>query len=175
MISLIACIDKNGALGDKEGNLLYHLPNDLKRFKQLTENNVVVMGRITYESIVNKLGKPLPNRTNIVITSNREYVVPYDNVYTYPSLRDVILEYENYWINDNEELFIIGGGQIYEQTISKADRIYLTIVDDEYNRSKVGAYFPVSELKEWKEILQIKCKKDEKHSHDYSFRVLEKL
>jgi dihydrofolate reductase len=165
MINLIAAIDLNSALG-YENQLLTKLSNDMKHFRKLTENNFCVFGRKTYESI----GFPLPNRTNIILTRNSKYKVP-NGTFVYGSLADVIFEYENY--NDKEnELFICGGSEIYNQALPYADRIYLTIIDHKFEHA--DAYFPRFNLSEWKVVENIKNKADENNQYDHYFVTYER-
>lgn len=126
MISIIAAIDKKRGLG-KDNKLLWHLPSDLKRFKALTTGHSVIMGRKTFESI----GKALPNRTNIVITSQKDFK-PQDTIIT-SSFEDALGK------AGEGEIFVIGGGQVYRQAIEKADKLYLTLVDGEFG---ADTFFP---------------------------------
>lgn len=119
MISIICAITKNRAIG-KNNDLLFKISADLVRFKKITSGNPIVMGRKTYESI----GRPLPNRTNVVIS--RDPNLKIDNVDVLPSLEKAFEKYKS-----EKEIFVIGGGQIYNQAIEYADRLYLTIIDRE--------------------------------------------
>ena len=122
MISQIAVIGKNRALG-KDNKLIWHLPGDLKRFKELTLGHPIIMGRKTFESI----GRPLPGRTNIVIT--REEAYRPEGVLIANSLENALeVARKN---KGNGEIFIIGGSQIFSQTLEKTDTLYLTVVDEE--------------------------------------------
>lgn len=152
MISLIAAIGKNRELG-KDNKLLWHLPEDLKRFKELTNGHPIIMGRKTFESI----GRILPNRLNIVITRDTDYKV--DGAVVVNSLDEALRESSKYYVarsksqgeknvpatnyklraTDENEVFIIGGGQIFEQAMDMADKLYLTIVEREY---EADTYFP---------------------------------
>ena len=167
-ISLIACMDKNRGIGNK-GKLLCHLPSDLRYFKHITNNSTCVMGRTTYESILNQLGKPLPNRTNIVITSDYTYSSPYDNVYIYHSIDDVIHDYDEHG-EKLPEVYICGGQTLYEQFLPYADRLYLTIIDHEF---EADTYFPaISD--EWRRVNMIEGTRDENNQYDHHFLVYEK-
>ncbi len=115
MLSIIAVIGKNRELG-KDNDLIWHLPGDMKRFRQITTGHPVIMGRKTFESI----GRPLPNRLNIIISHQKNIA----GVTVVPSLDEAIAVAGN-----DPEIFIIGGGSIYAQAIDKTDRLYLTIVD----------------------------------------------
>ncbi|MDA0987089.1 MAG: dihydrofolate reductase [Bacteroidetes bacterium] len=121
---IIAAINKNRVIG-KEGKLPWHISEDLKRFKHLTIGHTVLMGRKTFES----LGKLLPERRNVVISSSK-----IQNVETYSSLEEAFEKLDN-----EEKVFIIGGGEIYQQTINNVDGLFLTIVDNEIDGD---VYFP---------------------------------
>lgn len=121
-ISLIVAIDINRNIG-KDGKLLWHIPEDLSRFKKLTMGKPIIMGRKTYDSI----GRPLPGRKNIVITRQN---LSLKDVVIVHSLQDALSEAEK---ENPDEIFIIGGQQIYEQAMGLADRIYLTIVNASFN------------------------------------------
>ena len=133
MVKIIVAMSKNRVIGDSN-TLIWHLPEDLKRFRQLTTGNTIVMGRKTYESI----GKPLPNRRSIIITRDPDYSVEGCEVVN--SLEEALLL-------SNSDCFIIGGGEIYRQVIDIADRIYLTLINKEFEGD---TSFP--ELKDWVEI-----------------------
>lgn len=160
MINLIAAIGLNNELGYKN-QLLCKLPNDLKRFKELTTGQFCVIGRKTYESI----GQPLPNRHNVIVTRNNKYQAP-PETYVYTSLEEVIFEYKAYNNNENE-LFICGGSQVYKQALEYAERIYLTIIDHAF--SKADTYFPQFDIAEWNIIDHEKHKMDDNHLYNYYF------
>jgi len=128
-ISLIAAIDRKKGLG-KNNQLLFNIPQDLQNFKRLTLNHPVIMGRKTYQSI----GRPLSNRTNIIITRNKKYDTP--GCHIVYSLQEAIKLAQSL---DNQEIFIIGGGQIYSQAIDLADKLYLTLVKGFY---PADTFFP---------------------------------
>ena len=136
-ISIVAAVgrDREGrpVLG-KDNQLLWRIPDDLKRFKRLTSGHPVIMGRKTYES----LGTPLPNRTNIVVTHDPAYKGPSTrgNVVVVTSIEEAIERAKNV---EGEELFVIGGAQIYEAALPFVDKLYLTIIDDE---QEGDTYFP---------------------------------
>lgn len=126
MISIIAALGKNRALG--LGNeLLWPIPDDLKRFKKITSGHPIIMGSKTYESI----GKPLPNRTNIILTRNKNYDAPGTIIAT--SLEEAFEK------AGNDEVFVIGGAQIYTLALPYADKLYLTLIEDE---KEADAFFP---------------------------------
>ena len=128
----------NGVIG-KENDLPWYIPEDLKRFKALTSGNVVVMGRKTFDSIYARLGKPLPNRENIVVSSQ---MAPQEGVYVCRSIDEAIDCAKGF----GKEIFIIGGERIYEQTLDRADRLYLSHVKKEVEGD---AYFPSFDGKGW--------------------------
>jgi len=119
MITLIAACSKNRVIGG-DGKLLWHLPEDLKRFKSLTTGNPIVMGRKTYESI----GKALPGRLNIILTKNRDFKA--DNCLIYNNIYDLLEIYQQ------SNLFVIGGGEIYKMFLPFADKIELTLIDKDF-------------------------------------------
>ena len=120
MISIIAATDKAGAIG-KNGSIPWDMPEDRRRFRELTVNNVVVMGRRTYEDI----GHPLPERMNVILSSTIE--VADDNCVTMHSLKDVLKRFAD------RDIFICGGANVYSEALPYADRIYLTVIDKVYH------------------------------------------
>ena len=148
MITIIAAIGKNRELG-KDNDLIWHLPNDLKRFKKVTSGHVVIMGRKTFES----LGKPLPNRTNIIITRNGNFKA--EGCVIVNSLNEAI---EASKADPNP--FILGGAEIYRQSIKIADVLDLTLVDAELD---ADVFFPVIDITIWKETSRQDFIADEKH------------
>ncbi len=132
IISIIAVIGKNRELG-KDNRLLWHIKEDMVRFKNLTSGQVVIMGRKTYESIPDK-NRPLPGRINIVVTRNRAWT-PLGCLATH-SIEEAIEKAKEF----NKEIFIIGGAQIYNLGIKYADKLYLTLVDKKY--PDADAFFP---------------------------------
>ncbi|MEY4877347.1 MAG: hypothetical protein RL708_2497 [Bacteroidota bacterium] len=164
-ISIIVATSKNNAIG-VNNQLPWHLPADLKYFKQLTTGHVMVMGSNTYLSI----GKPLPNRTTIVITSQQNPSWAVDGIYIVHSINEAI---EKAKALNETECFIIGGAKIYEQTIHLANKIYNTKIDIELD--KADAFFPTLNELEWKTISEEKHEADEKNKMNYSFIVQAKL
>jgi dihydrofolate reductase len=142
MLSLIAAISKNNCIG-KNNKLLWNIPDDMKHFVKITKNKTVLMGRKTWESIPAKF-RPLPNRTNIIITRNTEYKtqVPKD-VRVYTSIKEALNNHPD------KEVIVIGGGQIYKQTIDMADKLYITHVNMNVDGD---AFFPEINLNKWQEI-----------------------
>lgn len=133
-ISIIAAISQNLALG-KDNKLLWHIPEDFARFKKITSGHPVIMGRKTFESI----GKPLSNRTNIIITHDENYKT--EGCLVTHSLEEAIKTAKSSYAKatEDKEIFIIGGGQIYKQAISLADKLYLTVIKKDFSGD---TYFP---------------------------------
>ncbi|WGH74170.1 dihydrofolate reductase [Tenacibaculum tangerinum] len=161
MITLIAAIAKNNALG-KDNDLIWHLPADLKRFKKITTGHSILMGRTTFESI----GKPLPNRTSIIITRNNNYFI--DGCLIANSIEQAIA------LAEGKDAFIIGGAQIYKQALEQdlVDRLDITLLHHEF---EADAFFPEIDKKIWKEVAREDFKADEKNKYDYSFVSYEKV
>ena len=139
MISAIVAVDKNWGIG-YNGDLLEHIPEDLKRFKAITTGNIVVMGRKTWDSLPKK---PLPDRMNVIITSNTSDKIMGTNhqFVNWETIMDIILK-------DKSNIFIIGGGQIYHQLLPYCDRVYVTKIYKEHNN--VDTYFPnLDNMEEW--------------------------
>ncbi|MDV7187858.1 dihydrofolate reductase [Lutibacter sp. TH_r2] len=155
MITIIAAIANNNALG-KNNQLIWHLPSDLKRFKKVTSGHCVIMGRKTFES----LGKPLPNRTNIIITRNTAYKA--EGCLITNSLNEAI---ELAKKEDNNP-YILGGAEIYKQSLKFADKLDLTFV---HHTFEADAFFPEIDLTIWKQKSREDFKADEKNKYDYSF------
>lgn len=163
MISLIVAYDKNQGIG-KENTLPWKLSEDLKMFKKITENNYIVMGRKTFESI----GKPLPNRKNIIITRDTDY--QQDKCLIINEIKDILNFAKS---KPHYEIFVIGGAQIYKQMLEHADRLYITKVDTEM--ADLDAFFPKWEQSDYNRIGFKEFTKDEKNQFDFTFSVFEKL
>lgn len=157
MISIICVIGKNNAIG-RSNRLIWNLPADLKRFREITSGHPIIMGRKTYESI----GRPLPNRTNIVISRDQSYRAEGCIVVT--SLETAL---EKAKAVEKEEVFIIGGGEIYRQALPACDKLYLTVVEDE---PEADTFFP--DHAEFTKI--IKEETGEENGLKYKFIELEK-
>jgi dihydrofolate reductase len=162
MITVIAAIAKNNALG-KDNDLIWYLPADLKRFKKVTTGHYILMGRNTFESI----GKPLPNRTTIIITRNKNYFK--EGCLIAGSLEEAIE-----LAKEEAQLFIIGGAQIYKEIIAKnlADQLDITLVHSEF---EADVFFPEIDAKIWEEAAREDFKADEKNDYDYSFISYKKV
>ncbi|MBQ4083170.1 MAG: dihydrofolate reductase [Bacteroidaceae bacterium] len=155
-LSIIVAVAKNGAIG-LNNELLYRLPADLKRFKALTTGHTVIMGRRTFESLPKGA---LPNRRNIVLS--RQEGLHYENAECYRTLEDALMQCDY-----TEDLYIIGGGELYRQTIGLAARIHLTLVDD--TPAEADTFFPPLNPDEWREVLREEHPADEKHAQAYTF------
>ncbi|APZ46367.1 diacylglycerol kinase [Polaribacter reichenbachii] len=162
MITIIAAIAKNNALG-KDNDLIWHLPADLKRFKKITTGHSILMGRNTFESI----GKPLPNRTTVIITRNKNYV---KNDCLIANSLEEALEL----VKEDDQIFIIGGAQVYTYALENnlVDALDLTLVHEEF---EADAFFPEIDTKVWKQVKKEDFKADEKNKFDYSFLRFEKI
>ncbi|MDR0123060.1 dihydrofolate reductase [Bacillus pumilus] len=136
MISIVAACDMHMGIG-LNGNLLYSVKEDMKRFKELTEGKLCIQGRKTYESIIKINGKPLSNRINVVLTKDKTYkALP--GTFVYHSI-DEVLKLINGQANHGDEVMIIGGSEIYKQFLNHADNVYLTMFHDV---SEADSYFP---------------------------------
>jgi len=154
MITLIAAVAENNALG-KDNQLLWHLPDDFKRFKNLTSGHYIIMGRKTFESFP----KPLPNRTHVIITRQKDYAP--EGCIIVHSLQEAIAICPK-----EQEVFVIGGGEIYTQSITVADKIDITKVHHQF---EADTFFPEIDLKQWKLAFEEFHAKDEKHDFDFTF------
>ena len=154
-VNLIVATSLNNAIG-YDNKLLYHLPNDLKRFKKLTEGHKIIMGRKTFESLQHG---PLPNRTNIVLSRCN---IVFNGTIVVNSLEKALKLCE-----DDEEVFVIGGETLYQETLAIASKIYMTIVDD--LPEKADAFFPEIDKNVWKETFKEEHTMDEKHKYNYQF------
>lgn len=159
MIALIVAADENNAIGF-QNKMLWHLPNDLKFFKNKTWGMPIIMGRKTMES----LGKPLPGRHNVVISSQKDLVLK--GVTVVHDLNEAITEAKTANVN---EIMIVGGGEIYKQAIEFADTIYLTRVHASVEEA--DTYFPVIDSALFELESNVDFYKDEKHLFDYSFQT----
>ena len=157
MIKLIVAISRNRVIGDSN-ELIWHLPADLKRFKEITTGHPIVMGRKTYQSI----GRPLPNRRNIIITRDENFEV---------EGCEVVNSIEEALLLTNSDCFIIGGGEIYKQTLSLSEQIYMTKVDDVF---KGDTTFPELD-RSWYVSKEEKFTSDEKNPYNYSFIFYERF
>lgn len=160
-ISLIVAMDRNRVIGNKN-QLPWHLPADLKHFKELTMGKPIIMGRKTFESI----GKPLPGRRNLIVSTQQDYQVNGCEVFS--SLVSAIEAAQK----DQHEIMIIGGATIFAQALPLASRLYLTIIDHEFTGD---TFFPVWVKTEWQEIKREQHAPDEKNVYRYSFVDLKRV
>jgi dihydrofolate reductase len=158
MISLVVAASTNNAIG-KDNQLLWHLPNDLKFFKNTTWGMPVIMGRKTYESV----NKPLPGRFNIVIT--RQHGWQQEKVINAAGLQDALRKAAE---TNCKETFVIGGGEIFNQSMEIADKIYMTRVHADLEGD---VFFPVIDPAKWELESESHFDADEKHAYPYSFQV----
>ena len=155
-ITMIAAVGENNELG-KDNDLLWHLPDDFKRFKQLTTGHTIIMGRKTFESFP----KPLPNRTHIIVTRDKKHKVPHEDCIVTHSLEDAIK-----MAHGDDNPFIIGGGEIYRQGESFADKMELTKVHATFD---ADTFFPEVDETIWQLVASEFHPKDAKHSYDFTF------
>lgn len=156
MVKIIVAVSKNGIIGDS-GDLVWNLPQDLKRFKEITSGHAVVMGRKTHQSI----GKILPNRRNIIITRNATFI---------STDCEIVNSVEEALLLTGGDCFIIGGGEIYKQTLSLATQLYMTLVDSEF---KGDTEFPPV-TPEWYITKREDFVATEKNPYNHSFILYEK-
>jgi dihydrofolate reductase len=155
MISIIAAMSENHVIG-RDGDLPWHLPADLAHFKRLTSGHHVIMGRRTFDSV----GKPLPNRTCIIVTRKTDLKI--DGAIVTNSLNNALAHTPN-----DEDVFILGGGEIYRLALSLADRMYLTIVHATLDGD---TFFPEFDESNWSLVEDERHDADERHAYAFSFR-----
>ncbi|WP_175639572.1 dihydrofolate reductase [Metabacillus schmidteae] len=161
MISLLVAMDKHRLIG-RDNQLPWHLPQDLAYFKKVTMNHKIVMGRKTFESI----GRPLPGRENIIVTRDKAYT---QKGCTILHSIEEIIELSSH---SKDELFVIGGAEIFKEILPVSDRLYITEIDHEFEGD---TYFPDRKHSEWKKVSDEKGIKDEKNPYDYHFVVYERV
>ncbi|AZA61334.1 MULTISPECIES: dihydrofolate reductase [Chryseobacterium] len=161
MTTIVVAMGEKNEIGS--GNqLLWHLPKDLKHFKDLTSGHPIIMGRKTYESI----GKALPNRTNIVVSRKKNWFQ--EGILIVGSIKEAV----KFAKKIDENIFIIGGGNVYEQTMEIADRLEVTLVKANL---EADTYFPKINDKIWKKTEETCHEKDEKNQYDFCFQTYEKV
>ena len=158
MIALVVAMAENRVIG-KENKLIWHLPADLKFFKNITTGHPIIMGRKTFESI----GKPLPNRTNIIITRQPDFTA--EGCLVAHSLTEALMLAQQL----DSDIFVIGGAEIYKQAMFLADTIYLTEV---HHTFEGDTFFPEIDSILWQETSREEHKADEKNPYDYAFVTL---
>ena len=159
MLTIIVAVAANGVIGDKNG-LLWHISEDLRNFKRLTTGHPVVMGRKTFES----LGRPLPNRTNVVISRQN---IEIEGCTVVHSLAEAVSMFPA-----DEEVFVIGGAQIYAEALPAADRFYLTRVEHDYEGD---TSFPAWNRSEWRKVSEERFERGEKYDFPFVFEEYERL
>jgi len=162
MISIIVAIANNNVIG-KDNQLIWHIPEDLKRFKRLTDGHTMVMGAMTFES----LGKVLPNRKHIVLCKGVKLNVKDDNVILLEDMEDL-----DKYIKDGEEVFIIGGGTIYKLFMPKADKLYITKINQDFEGD---TFFPEIDENTWKITSREPGPKNEENPYDYEYIIYERI
>jgi len=164
IISLIAAVAENKVIG-KDNDLVWHLPDDMRYFMETTEGHHVLQGRKNFYSVPEKF-RPLKNRVNIIVSRQPDLKI--EGCIVKNSISDGISYAEK---NDENELFIIGGGEIYKQSLHLADKIYITEVKSSFQGD---TYFPEFDLSEWEEVSRISHPVDEKHLYSFDFVILER-
>lgn len=159
MISIIVAVARNGVIGKKGSGLLWRLPADLKHFKEITMGHAIITGRKTHESI----GKALPERKNIVVTRQKNYNAPGCTIVK--SLKEALAQAEG------DEVFIIGGGEIYAQALPLADKLYITRIDENFDGD---IYFPEIDGKVWELVERKEGIVDEKNKYPHKFLIFVK-
>jgi len=160
-LTMIAAAAENNALG-LNNDLLWHLPDDFKRFKKITSGHKIIMGRKTFESFP----RPLPNRHHIIITRDKNYQVPYDDCTVVHSLEEALK-----LVKEEALAFIIGGGEIYKLALEHATKLELTRVHASF---EADAYFPEINTSEWKLLAEEYHPKDDRHQYDFSYLTYER-
>lgn len=157
MITLIAALAENKVLG-KDNAIIWHLPDDFKHFKTLTSHHYIIMGRKTFESFP----KPLPNRTHVIITRQQDYVAPEGCIVVH-SLKEALKRTEN-----EAEVFVIGGGEIYQQALQYADKLELTQIHASFEGD---AFFPEFSTSDWQLVNESYHPQDERHAYAFTFQT----
>jgi dihydrofolate reductase len=165
MISIIVATAENNVIG-KNNTLIWHLPADMKFFKEKTTGHIIITGRKNYESIPEKF-RPLPNRTNIVVSRQTNYTAP--GAIVVSSIEDALKKAN---ATGDDEIFIIGGAEIYKQSLHIADRVYLTKI---YHSFEGDAFFPELKNDIWRETHRSKGITDEKNKYEYDFLIFDKI
>jgi dihydrofolate reductase len=159
-LSLIVAMAKNRVIG-ADGRIPWHLPSELQLFKRVTMGHHIIMGRKTFDSI----GRLLPGRTTVIVTRQRDYAV--DGARVAHSLDEAVA-----LCTGDDEVFVIGGGELYRAALAQADRVYLTVVDAE---PAGDTLMPELCAADWRVSASEQFRRDERHAHDYRFDILERL
>jgi len=163
-ISLIVAVTENMVIG-KDNKLAWHLPDDMNYFSNMTKGHSIIMGRKNWESIPEKY-RPLPDRKNIIVTRNNNF--KYKGATIVNSIEKAIEEARS---SEDEEIFIIGGGEIYKLGFKYVDKLYITEINAEV---KGNTYFPEWDKKYWKEISRISHPSDKKHPYSFDYVIYKK-
>lgn len=161
MTTIVVAMGEKNEIGF-DNQLLWHLPKDLKHFKDITSGHPIIMGRKTYESI----GKPLPNRTNIVVSRKKDWFE--EGILIVGSIKEAL----KFAKKIDDEVFVIGGGNIYEQTMDVVDKLEVTLVKADL---EADTFFPKIDPKIWKKTNEICHDKDEKNGYDFCFQTFERI
>ncbi len=156
MLSIIVAIAKNNVIG-KDNKLIWHIPEDLKRFKELTTGKTIIMGRRTFES----LGRVLPNRNHVVLTKREEAKIDNEQIEVAYGIEDI-----KKYIEDDNENFVIGGASIYRMLMPYSNKMYVTQINQEFEGD---TFFPEIKEEEWKAVERTKGLTDEKNPYDYEY------
>ena len=167
-ISIISAIGNNNEIG-KKNDLLWSLPEDMKHFRKITTGHPIIMGQKTFESLARdengkQIGRTLPNRRNIILTQEESFKIP--NTEIIRSI-DELMDLLQKTTNEEDEVFVIGGGSIYKAMIDKADKLYITHVDESFPDAEI--FFPEIDKNKWEKIKSDKYKKDNLNKHDLEF------
>ena len=162
MLSIIVAVAENNVIG-KDNQLIWHLPEDLKRFKQLTTGHTIIMGRKTFES----LGRVLPNRKHIVLCKSNRLEIQDENVQVISDIKLL-----DKYIQSEEENFVIGGASIYELLMPYVNKMYITKIHQNFEGD---VYFPKVNEEEWRITLKENGLKDEKNPYDYEYINYERI
>lgn len=163
MLSIIVAKSKNNVIG-KDNKLIWHIPEDLKRFKNLTTGHTIIMGRKTFES----LGRVLPNRYHIVLSKNKEnFIIKDENVEVLDDIKNL-----KKYINTEEECFVIGGETIYKLLMPYCKKMYITEIDEDFDGD---VYFPKIDLNQWKVIKKEKGITNEKNPYQYEYITYKRI
>lgn len=162
MLSIIVAVAENNVIG-KDNQLIWHLPEDLKRFKQLTTGHTIIMGRKTFES----LGRVLPNRKHVVLCKSNKLEIQDENVEVISDIKLL-----DRYIQSEEESFVIGGASIYELLMPYVNKMYITKIHQDFEGD---VYFPKVNEEEWRITLKENGLKDEKNPYDYEYINYERI
>jgi dihydrofolate reductase len=161
-IAFVVAMDRNHLIGD-HGNLPWRLPDDMRRFRDVTMGHTVLMGRKTYESLPDRF-RPLPGRTNIVLTAQEGYAAPGCQVVH--TVDEALAA-----VDPQLELMVIGGALVFSALLPLVDRLYLTLIDGEYSGN---VYFPALDMSQWRVVAREEHARDERHDSPFTFLVLDR-